>query len=247
MSENVFTMAGDVGDAVYAMCAMKHLGGGHLVFWPKPYVRSPMTYEKVKSIELLFALQPYVKSVQFNAGSVFPNYNLDDFRDRWARLRKTGAHSQYSICELQLATFNLPLRLAQEKWIDVEPRTGVDVVFSRSPRYRGPDFPWRRVYEKYVDAGTSTVVFLGTCEEAHQFNSQVGKINWVPTSQLIHAARILAGARLLVSNQNAIGSLAAAMNIPWLQESWPLEKNCIFDCVTPGMDANVELPELALT
>lgn len=227
MTENVFKHSGDLGDVIYSLPVIKSLGGGHLVLTPASYVREPFTPAKADRVASFFASQDYVKSVQFRT-AVNPTYNLDDFRDVWTRLRRTGAHKPYSICELHLMTFKLPLRLAQEKWIDIEPMPGIDVVFSRSPRYRNSSFPWRKAYEKYYNAGDISVIYLGTREEAHNFNQEVGRIDWYPTPQLYDAARIVAGARLVVSNQNAIGAIAAATKRPWKQETWEAEPNCKF-------------------
>lgn len=243
MGENVFAMAGDTGDAVYAMCAMRALGGGHLVFWPRSYVRDPMSPKKVERIASFFASQSYVLTVQFNAGQAIPNYNLDDFRDLWARMRKAGNHKPYSICEFILMTYKLPLALAQERWLEIEPKHMADVVFSCTPRYRDSSFPWHKVYDKYVRVDKLSVVFLGTLEEANEFNREVGNVDWYPTDNLLDAARIIAGAKLLVSNQNALGAVASGLKIPWLQETWQAEKNCLFTNVISGT-SDMELPDV---
>ncbi len=233
------------GDVIYSMPVIKQMGGGHLVLVPKVYVREPFSPAKVARCATFFASQPYVRTVQYKTSEPNITYNLDDFRDTWLRLRRTGAHKPYNIAELQLMTFKLPLKLAQEPWLQIDPMTGVDVVFSRSHRYRNHAFPWKKVYDKYVGAGNLSVVFLGTREEANDFNREVGNVDWYPTEKLYDAARIIAGAKCFVGNQSALMAVAIGLQIPHIvQEPWQAEPNCLFRCVTPGFDDKVKLPDL---
>lgn len=245
MSENVFTMAGDVGDLVYALPAVRALGGGHLALWPRPYVREPFSPSKVEKVASFFASQSYILTVQFNGGRVAPTFNLDDFRSVWLKLRRQGAHLQYNLSELFLLTFDLPLRLAQDKWLTIDPGNAAEaeptVIFSRSFRYRNPQFPWKDVWEKYKNIA----LFLGTTNEYHEFIGNVGAIRHIATPTLLEAARLISACKLFVGNQNALMAVAIGLQVPKIiQETWMIEPNCLFPCVTPWLKAPVELPDL---
>jgi hypothetical protein len=233
------------GDAIYSLCAMKALGGGHLVFWPKPYVREPMSVQKVDRIASFFASQPYVRTVRFKTHES-PSVNLDDFRSKWMQLRRTGAHAQYNLCELFLLTFSLPLNLANAAWIE-PPEINSDyaqlkpeVIFSRSFRYRNNRFPWKSVLEKY----RNVAVFLGSDNEWREFTETVGKVPHIETPTLIEAAWLISKCRLFCGNQSALYALAEGMKIPRIQETWRAEANCCFPGAILGFDESVALPNL---
>jgi hypothetical protein len=244
MSENVFTMAGDVGDAVYAMCAVQGLGGGHLVFWPRGYVREPMTPEKVDRIAGFFATQPYIRTVRFKTHET-PSVNLDDFRAKWMQLRPTGAHAQYNLCELFLLTFSLPMALANDAWLTIpDPQykwvCTPPVIFSRSFRYRNHRFPWKAVWQKYK----TDAAFLGTENEWLEFCETVGKVPHVETLTLLEAACLIAKCKLFVGNQSALYSIAEGLKMPRVLEVWRQEPNCCFPGAVLGFDESVQLPDL---
>ncbi len=245
MSENVYRHSGDLGDVIYSLPVLKNTGGGHLVLTQAPYVREPFTSAKVEKVATFFASQPYIASVQFNGGQVNPTYNLDDFRAVWLKLRRQGAHLQYNLAELFLFTFDLPLKLAQEKWLTIpesenSKAVGAEVIFARSFRYRNDRFPWKAVWEKYQ----ARAVFLGSENEFHEFSGNVGKIPYIATPTLLEAAQLISACKLFVGNQSALYAVAEGCKIPRMIEIWRAEPNCLFPGAIHGFDATVELPDL---
>lgn len=240
--------SGDVGDAVYAMPTIRALGGGHLVFRPKNYVREPMFPEKVDRIATFFASQPYILTVQYMSHVEYCTHNLDDFRAVWQRLRQQGSNSAYNLAELHLIAQKLPLRFADEKWVELPPLKSdynlvrPSVIFSRSFRYHNNAFPWKAVYEKYKNVAT----FLGTNDEWQNFNGNVGAVPRIDTPTLLEAAYLISGCKLFVGNQSALFALAVSMRVPRVLEVWMADQNCWFSDQINGVDEKVErqLPDL---
>lgn len=243
MSDKVFTMAGDVGDAVYALPVVKALGGGHLVFWSRPYVRDMMSPAKVEKIATFFASQPYVFTVQFKTHEPDVTHNLDDFRATWLSLRRQRLHLQYNLAELHLLSQNLPLKHAAEQWLTIEPAHGQPepaVIFSRSPRYRNRHVDWKAAYEKY----SGVAVFLGLPEEYREFCGNVGQVPYLETPTLLEAAQLIATSKLVVANQNALAAVAIGLKKKLCLEVWVTEANCIFPGVLNVWDDKFNWPDL---
>lgn len=216
------------------------------MFWPRSYVRESMNPEKVSLISSFFASQPYVHSVRFKTHET-PSINLDDFRAKWMQLRRTGAHHQYNLCELFLLTFNLPLNLANEQWIEFHDvlsdyaRYNPPVLFSRSVRYRNRQFPWEAVLEKYKH----DAAFIGTNDEWADFDNTIGHIPHIATPTLLDAAYLISRCHLFAGNQSALMAIAIGVQVPTiLQESWQAEPNCLFPCVTSCLSGSMELPDI---
>ena len=242
MSENVYCHGGDLGDTIYSLPAIMATGGGHLVLWQKPYVRDPYSPEKVSRIATFFASQPYIKSVQFKTHEN-PTHNLDDFRAVWLALRRKNQHVHYNLAELHLLSQGLPLHHAAEKWLDIEPETVPmrPVLFNRTFRYLGQRFPWKAVWEKY----RNWAAFMGTRNEWQAFQGHFGNISYIETTHLLDAARYIAGCKIFVGNQSALMAIAIGLQVPTiLQETWPIEQNCLFPCVTSILTENAVLPNL---
>lgn len=226
---------------IYSLLVIKALGGGHLRFWKRSYVRDPFTPHKTSLVASFFASQPYIESVQYD-DTVKPDINLDDFRAEWMRLRKQGTHGRYNLAEIFLKTFGLPLELAREKWLDIPPSKSAvkpAVIFSRSFRYRGR-FPWKMAHDKYG----KVAAFLGLPEEYREFVGNVGDVTYIATPTLLEAAQLISSCRLFIGNQNALMAVAIGCGKTVLQETWPSDSNCLFPCVTPCFDEKIILPDL---
>jgi ADP-heptose:LPS heptosyltransferase len=67
-----------------------------------------------------------------------------------------------------------------------------------------------------------------------------------PTSNLLEAARVIAGADLFVGNQSCCFWIAEAMKKKLVLEVWPQgpNSNVFRDGATQGFDQNVWLPEI---
>lgn len=245
--EAVFVFAGDTGDLVYSLPSIRALGGGSIVCWPRSYVREPFSPLKVSSIASFFRSQSYINTFRYEAN---PNmdgvsYNLDDFRARWMELRRAGQHRKYNLAQLFLFTFGLPLSIAYDPWLTIDPGDAprYDLCISRSPRYQNPAFPWNRVLGLYQNK-TNSICFLGLESEHRDFCNQFSYVPYVKTPELLDAAKIIAGAKLFVGNQSALFAIATGLRRPRVLEVWRTEPNCIWPDAVNGFDENVMLPDL---
>jgi hypothetical protein len=139
---------GDTGDLIYALATVKSLGGGRLRLTRNDRVREPFTPEKVEMLRGFLEAQPYVTGVEY--GDTPSGLDLD----AWRRHRGKGQN----ICDLVASTFGLPQYPREEPWLFCsDPNPVAKVVISRSSRFHGNEFPWRRVQETYG----AEAVFVG--------------------------------------------------------------------------------------
>jgi hypothetical protein len=61
----VVSSAGDCGDVIYSLPALKALGGGALRLHPAPYTTARMTPAAAESLATLLREQPYVADCRF--------------------------------------------------------------------------------------------------------------------------------------------------------------------------------------
>jgi hypothetical protein len=231
--ERTFSHGGDTGDLIYALATVKMLGGGRLRLVKSHGVREPFSPAKVESLRPLLEAQPYISGVEYGETAI--GVNLDEFRK----------HYRYdlSLCDMVASTFGLPHYPREEPWLFCpDPNPVARVVISRSPRYHGNRFPWRRVCAKYA----REAVFVGLPEEHAAWQGEFGRIPYVPTPDWWELCRVIAGSQIFCGNQSAPMAIALALCVPRIvQEMCPLYADCHFERpgVAYGRDENVELPD----
>jgi hypothetical protein len=229
----VFSTAGDCGDVIYALPAVRALGGGAIRLFPADYTTARMTAATAESLAALLRRQPYVAACEF---AVRPEgTDLDAWRRRY--------RSDLNITEWVCQALGVVPPAPEEPWLTV-PRTrkAARVLFHRSARYHNWNFPWGRVYEKY---GRDAAV-VGTADEYRDFCAYLGPLPYVATPTLLDLAEVIAGCELLVGNQSAPMAIALGLGRPVVQEVCLMAPNCFWERpnATYGYDADVELPDL---
>jgi hypothetical protein len=237
-----FRHSGDVGDIIYALPTIKALGGGVLMVGSLPGVTRagngvaqsiPLFQELCVRTGYVFAVVNYMHGfpdlvdldgfretlggVQANGLGGEPGLNIAEAT--W-RAHRVGAHGPEHHATTDPPVWSAP-------WLKVDRPERVDgrsVVFARSPRYRNPAFPWRRIWEAYG----ARAVFLGLPDEHRAFEREVGAVPHLRTADLMEAARIIAGAELFVGNQSALYAVAEGLKARTIQETCPGQPNCIF-------------------
>lgn len=248
--EKVFYHSGDLGDIIYAMNAVKEMGGGKLVLGPnmadvhgatKP--RAVLTRAIFSQLEPLLKCQDLVKSVEYS--EAMPKGAIDLNRFRHVEWQRANGFKYKSIVEMVREAVGLePEFDTSAPWLTVpDPVFAADVVIHRSPRFAGHDFPWKEIVAKY---GRS-VVFVGAKSEHKDFVDNFGWVPYLPTTDLLTLARVIAGATLFVGNQSAPYAIAEALKKPTIQEMSVDCPNCVFtraDAVY-GTDKFTPLPDIA--
>ena len=224
--------SGMVGDLIYALPTIRALGGGILrIFSRRP--RTLMTPALAASIVPLLRAQSYVQDAQYS-----PAKGEIDL-DIWIQHAETGVN----LADMVLRAFGLSTAERNRPWLTVsEPKPVARVVLHRTPRYRNPAFPWRRVLEKYG----SEAVMVGYPAEHAVFTQEVGPIPFYQTRDHLELAQVIAGGELFVGNQSSPYAIAEGLKKRTVQETSPDYPNCIFDRrgALHAWDHSVLLPDL---
>jgi hypothetical protein len=214
-----FKHSGARGDLIYAMPAMKALGGGVLMinFDPTQYLGNCIANNEVSQFRELMKGEDCVDEVVEWDGSI-PTYDLDDFRE-------VDADANL-LSQAHLTRFGVDFDLSKP-WLFVEPRHVAKIVVSRTWRYHGP-LEWDEL-QPWVDQ----CVFVGSEDEYRDFReATLLEIPHEPTPTFMDLARVIAGSDLFVGNQSFPYSLAEAMKVQRVLEVCPTCPNC-----TPQGDA----------
>lgn len=221
--ERTFKHSGDLGDLIYSMATVRHLGGGRIYLDDSGTLGrkydgsvSGLTPHLVRMLTPLLESQPYVASVSTWRGERV-DFDLDSFRDG-------RDYNRHNLCHMVMDTFGVPRDAANTPWLSVTPRRVAEAVFSRSPRYRNPAVDYHRLRTEFPNA-----VFVGLPDEHSDFVSSYGEIAYHPVNDFLEMAEIICGADVLVGNQSMAMALAVALGKIYVQETMVSCPNCVFD------------------
>lgn len=232
-TEKVFYHSGDFGDIIYALPAIRAMGGGKLFIGPSLEwkTRLAMTAAHVDVMRPLLELQPYIHGIEFcQRPPPEVNVNLNRFREHLLTEHQlAGARSRlHNLAEAHLYTFKLPLSECDVPWLTVDGPVAMEkypVLIHRSARWLNPNFPWDKVMARHG----KHAVFVGLRAEYNQFCKQWGWLPYIPTDNFLVLARLIAGCRLFIGNQSLPYALREGMKKESLLEVWPGGPNCVFN------------------
>jgi hypothetical protein len=237
-----FSHTGAMGDIIYSLHAVRAATPSHLrarfyvhhdaSIRPEHYM-GPKHYKVMRS---LVEAQPYIS--EFTLGDPWPTatHRLDTFRDH--------GFFDNNLIALHHAALGLDGEIDFSPWLTIpDPLPIAPVVVFRSNRYRNRegDAVWQGIHEKYPDK-----VFLGVPREHADYEDRFGKVPYFPTVDLLHAARVIKGAELVIGNQTSLFAVATGAGCRTALEVDP----SIPDCCFPGFDSvhiwhrDVGLPEI---
>ena len=221
-THNNFLHSGDLGDVLYALPSIRAAGGGNLYLTHSRTSRELLTKPRFDSIAPLLRVQSYLKSVEWHIGQPI-THNSELFRIHGFRREYTWGKS---LVDMFADTFNLTPD-ANAPWLTVP--SGIKfskphVVFSRSPRYHNPLFPWGEIFHFYQD----NAIFVGLQSEWQEFAAEFGDVPWHQTADLLELAKVIAGCSLFVGNQSCPYAIAEGLKANTIQETWPTDPNCVF-------------------
>ena len=245
----MFRHAGDRGDIVAAMPAVRALGGGVILIEAAAYTRERLTKDKWLGLDLLLREQSYIADVQPWLGQGV-DFNLNDFRAKLHRWTRTRNNMDKNLADWQLEQYGIPITAKDEAWLRVEsPIKAARVIFNRSGAgrpahavYQNHLFPWGAAVDKY----RNDAAFVGTEAEHRVFCRIFGTVPHYQTENLHLAARVISGADLFIGNQSCCFWIAEGMKKRLVLEVWPGGANCIIhrDGALHGWNENVEFPDL---
>jgi hypothetical protein len=213
-----FFHSGDLGDVIYALPAMRALGGGSLYLESRPWT-ARMTRSRVDLLHSLFELQPYIDKVRHAE----PPRGAVDF----STFRQGGLLYGVSLAELQ-ANWVGAVDWSPAPWLSIgqPPTPGGRVVCHRSPRYHNPYFRWDLVGQYFG----ARLFFVGLPQEVVALRTETGvNAEHLITDDYYELAEIISGSHIFIGNQSSPMALALAMGHYVVQET------CLWtpDCVLP--------------
>lgn len=219
---------GDLGDAVFQLCALKNLSGGpHTLLFElsdSTKAKTPESLERMANCFAPLALsQPYISECRIKR---------PEDKVRWASagFRKAPYHHGQTLLKAHVNHLVMTQGIGKEitgteKWLEVEPEHhGYDVVINRTGRHRNPNFPWAAVVRHF----SYRILFIGLDYEWKEFCAHYGYVDFQPTSNLLEAARIIAGSKLFIGNQSVANAIAEGMKHNLVQETSLVHPDCIF-------------------
>ena len=226
----IFHHTGDSGDVIYSIPVIRALGGGVLFLsddnkFPFPRrSRSTVTPDWVNNLAPLLESQDCIWRASFTHSTPFStDYALNRFRIEWSQPLQTPVKS---IFQQHLDAFGVQWP-TDRPWLTVaSPVVDRPIVVNLTSRYRNYHFPWLHLIKKYGDQ----MAFIGSDKEYGLFDQLaygVGKkVPWLKTSNLLVAARIIAGARVFIGNQSCPMAIALGLGKNIIQECWQGNPNC---------------------
>ena len=239
--------SGTLGDLIYSLSVVKKMEPGQFLvalnniencvsqygYRPDevdPAHKGRFTEQDFEWLKPLLKRQSYIETVgTWRQGDAEPAVNLDQFRGTLFR----GFEGNY--VQAYHMAFGLPFTLAdyETPWLEADPVTIKPMVVSRTFRYRDPaaDAVWKKMAEDGVLDRLG--IFVGTKEEHEDFVQVTGvAVPYHPVNNFLELANIVAGANLIMANQNFVYSLAMGLGKQTVLETIkikPLQNNeCFF-------------------
>jgi hypothetical protein len=183
-------------------------------------------------LEPLLRRQSYIKDTgTWRAGDSEPDVDLDRFRGTLFR----GFEGNY--VQAYHMAFGLPFMMSDydTPWLEADPIKTRSIVVSRTARYRSTEPAASATHMQMArDADLeNNGIFVGTHTEHQDYVKTTGvDIPYHPVGDFLELANIIAGADIVVANQNFVYSLAMGLGKQAVLETIkikPLQQNeCFF-------------------
>jgi len=245
----IYKHSGTLGDLIYSLSIVKKMAQNDVQFLVAlnniencvaqygyradevaPEHRGRFTYQDYEWLRPLLRRQSYISEVgTWTQGTREPDVDLDRFRGTLFR----GFEGNY-VQAYHLA-FNLPFKLSDydTPWLEADAKTVKPIVISRTPRYRdlqAGDAYWSSMVDS-VDL-ENNAIFVGTPAEHADFEKNIKPVPYHPVRDFLELANLVAGADLVMANQNFVYSLAMGLGKDTVLETIkikPLQQNeCFF-------------------
>lgn len=248
---NTFRHSGTLGDLIYSLSIVKKMPPGRFLvalnniescvaqygYRPDevdPAHRGRFTLQDYAWLLPLLKRQSYIDSVAtWSQGDAEPTVDLDRFRGTLFR----GFEGNY--VEAYHRAFNMPFVMQDydTPWLEADAKKVRPIVISRTPRYRdvqAGDAYWSMMVAD-VDLDKNAI-FIGTPSEHEDFERTIKPVPYYPVQDFLHLANVVAGADLVMANQNFVYSIAMGLGVSTVLETIkikPLQQNeCFFPRTT---------------
>jgi hypothetical protein len=239
----VFHHSGDMGDIIYALPAIRAMGGGLLLMSQSCY--RPMPPRELPSqrtwsiLAPLLHIQPYIWRLRL--ASKFPEsteYNFNDFRINYTPSTGSIMQKQLAVCGAEWP---------QDKpWLNVDFKVTIPdrpILISHCPRRRqySPNFPWGELVERYG----KKMAFVGLPDEHEIFIRDFGNVPLFQTKDALDLARMIAGCKVFIGTQSMPMAIAIGLGKNSIMEVMDIDANCHFerDNIIYVTGSEVEIPK----
>lgn len=216
---NTYGHSGDLGDIVAALPTIRATGGGRLVIFHRAGgARESMKGKRFDAIKPLLEAQPYIESVTWSDTVPAVDFDFSTFR-----------HDHIlgeNLAEWQARHFGVEISL--EPWLTVPNlfREMSDrIIVARTARYQNWQFPWRRIVQEHGER----ILFVGMPNEHAAFCKINGKVDHLPTADLLEVAQVIAGSSMLIANQTAACWVGLGLGHPLVQEQSPVTRDSVIE------------------
>jgi hypothetical protein len=241
--------SGTLGDLIYSLSIVKKMEPGQFLIALNniencvaqygyradevdPAHKGRFTEQDYAWLRPLLERQSYIQSAgTWRQGDAEPDVDLDRFRGTLFR----GFEGNY--VEAYHRAFGLPFTMQDydTPWLEADPVKTQPVVVSRTFRYRSTEPDASATHTQMAqDADLeNNGIFVGTYAEHEDYVKTTGvNIPYRPVADFLELANIVAGADLIVANQNFVYSLAMGLGKSTVLETIkikPLQQNeCFF-------------------
>ena len=250
---NTYRHSGTLGDLIYSLSIVKKMAPennamflvalnniercvaqyGYRSDEVDPAHRGRFTLQDYEWLRPLLRRQSYIADVgTWTQGTPDPDVDLDRFRGTLFR----GFEGNY-VQAYHLA-FDLPFRMEDydTPWLEADPVKTRPIVVSRTARYRSTEPEATATHQQMAqDADLeNNGIFVGTKTEHEDYVATTGvAIPYQPVGDFLELANIVAGAELVVANQNFVYSLAVGLGRPAVLETIKIKPLANNECFFP--------------
>ena len=211
---NTFRHSGDLGDIIYAMPAMRDIGGGCLYLVSLPVTKT-MDLERFNAIAPLLKSQEYISDVRWWDGEII-THDFTDFR-RTLKPKVTLAeiHSRY---------IGTDPKGYERQWIHLEPINHSRILIHRSPRCHNDLFPWVGILEHFG----KQLLYCGLSHEHDAFTRAFGNVEFYEPKDFLEYGRMIEGSSLFIGNQSSPYAIAEGLKHETIQEAYLHAPDCVY-------------------
>ena len=209
-----FLHSGDLGDAIYAMPAMRDAGGGCLFLTNRDGLKT-MDQRRFDTIAPLFKSQDYISDVRW--------WNGEKIDHDFTNFRPTRNH-RLTLAEVQSRYIGTDPKGYERQWLTLAPINHDRILIHRSPRYRTDGFPWLGVLEHFG----KRLLYCGLKNEHQMFVNDFGDVDFYEPKDLLEYGRMICGSELFIGNQSAPYSVAEGLKHKVVLEAFLPAPDCMF-------------------
>ena len=221
---NRFKHSGALGDLIYSLPIVQHLGGGEFYLhlnqmdWigqhyygarPAPFHQGRMNLADFEYMRSFMGAQEYIEKFDVMHSSTEITHNLDRFRPAFV-----GHPCNY--LDLYAQIHGIDPEKMYQPWLSVPtPKIleGRPIVVNRTLRWIGaePNPVWTDLRAQGLE---SQIVFVGLADEYQAFRQATGlDVEYYPTQTMLELAEVIAGAETFVGNQSQAYALAVGLGV----------------------------------